>query len=115
MKEKTKIAPSVDAYIAQAPAPVQARLKKLRQTIRALAPEAEESISYGMPAYKLHGRPLVYFAAFERHIGFYPIPSGIRQFEPLAHRQLLGVSKTCRRRLAVFHRLAQFAFFGGGE
>ena len=55
-------------------------MKKLRQTIRKAAPEAEEVISYQMPAYKLQGM-LVYFAAYKNHIGFYPTGSGIFAFK----------------------------------
>jgi len=71
---------SVAEYISQFPAGTQKRLKQLRATIRKAAPKAEESISYGMPAYKLHGA-LVYFAGHQNHIGFYPVPSGIKAFE----------------------------------
>lgn len=49
-------------------------LEEMREAIRSAAPEAEESISYGMPTFKIAGRPLVYFAAWKRHIGFYPVP-----------------------------------------
>ncbi len=71
---------SVEEYVARYPKDVQDILKKIRQVIKEAAPEAEETISYGMPAYKLNG-PLVYFAAFKNHIGFYAIPSGISAFE----------------------------------
>jgi uncharacterized protein YdhG (YjbR/CyaY superfamily) len=61
--------------------PVQTRklLKELRAAIRKTAPEAEEVISYGMPAFKL-GKMLLYYAAFTAHIGFYPMPSAIKKF-----------------------------------
>lgn len=71
---------NIDEYIAGFPQDVQEILEKTRATIRAAAPEAKEKISYGMPAFTLHGN-LVYFAAFKSHIGFYPIPSGIEQFK----------------------------------
>ncbi len=71
---------SVDAYIAQFPEEVQARLQKIRATIRAAAPDAEEVISYGMPTFRQHGN-LVYFAAYKNHIGFYGTPSGHEAFE----------------------------------
>lgn len=51
------------------------------QIIRSAVPEAEESIAYGMPAYKLHGKPLVYFAGYENHIGFYATPNGHEAFK----------------------------------
>jgi len=69
-------AKNVDEYIAVFPTKVQRLLKQLRKKIKAAAPEAEETISYGMPAYKYMGRPLVYFAGFENHIGFYATPTG---------------------------------------
>ncbi len=71
---------NVDHYISDFPVEVQAILKQIRGTIKQVAPEAVESIAYGMPAYKTNGRPLVYFAAFKNHIGFYATPSGHRQF-----------------------------------
>lgn len=76
-----KAAPaSVDAYIEQFPPEVQAMLQKLRSTIKAAAPKAEEMISYMMPAYKYHG-VLVYFGGYKNHIGFYPTGSGIEAFK----------------------------------
>jgi len=65
----------VDAYIALFPQKIQRLLKQLRKTIKSAAPDAEELISYQMPAYKYLGRPLVYFAGYENHIGFYATPS----------------------------------------
>ncbi len=76
-----KTAPAnVDAYIKQFPPEVQAMLQKLRATIKAAAPKAEELISYMMPAYKYHG-VLVYFGGYKNHIGFYPTGSGIEAFK----------------------------------
>lgn len=77
---KKNIATDVDSYISGYPPPVQKMLKQLRAAIRKAAPKAEESISYMMPAYKLHG-PLVYFGAYEKHIGFYPTGSGVAAFQ----------------------------------
>jgi len=71
---------SVDEYIAGFPGPIQNLLNTLRATIIKAAPEAEEVISYSMPAYKQNGI-LVYFAAFKNHIGFYPTASGIEAFK----------------------------------
>lgn len=79
MKTKTALAPEVDAYIAAFPKDTQLRLKKIRAVIRKAAPEAEEGIGYGMPAYTFHG-PLVYFAGYDRHIGFYPGAALITHF-----------------------------------
>lgn len=71
---------SIDEYIATFPREVQTILQELRATIKAAAPEAEETISYQMPTFALHGN-LVHFAAWKTHIGLYPAPSGIRAFE----------------------------------
>ncbi|MGI0029855.1 MAG: iron chaperone [Nitrososphaera sp.] len=71
----------MDEYIKTFPKDVQGILEKMRQTIRKVAPEATEAISYQMPTFKLNGKNLVHFAAFKNHIGFYPIPSGIEAFK----------------------------------
>jgi uncharacterized protein YdhG (YjbR/CyaY superfamily) len=71
---------SIDAYIATFPDEIQTILQKLRQTIQDAAPDAAEAISYQMPTFKLHGN-LVHFAAFKKHIGLYPTPSGVDAFE----------------------------------
>ena len=70
----------VDDYIASYPGPIRKKLLQMRDIIRTLAPDAEEKISYRLPAYFLSG-PLVYFGAFSKHIGFYPTSSGIAAFE----------------------------------
>lgn len=72
---------NVDAYIASFPKETQQLLKQVRAAIKEVAPKAEELISYAMPAYKLNGRPLVYFAGYEHHIGFYPTAAGIESFK----------------------------------
>ena len=71
---------TIDEYIAAFPEDVQAQLQALRATIRAAAPEAEERISYAMPAFAQNGI-LVYFAAAKKHIGLYPTASGIAAFQ----------------------------------
>ena len=72
---------NVDEYIASFSKDIQSLLQEVRMTIRKAAPEALEMISYGIPAFKFQGKPLVYFAAFKNHIGFYPTPTGIDEFE----------------------------------
>lgn len=72
---------TIDQYIASYPKPVQATLTKIRQTIKKLVPDAEEKISYGMPTFKLAGKNLVHFAAYDKHYGFYPTPSAIEAFQ----------------------------------
>ncbi len=70
----------IDEYIAGFPEDIQNNLEQIRSEIKKVAPEAEESIGYGMPAYKINGKALVYFAAFKNHIGFYATPTGHAEF-----------------------------------
>ena len=77
---KTAQAASIDEYIDGFPKEVQDILGKLRATIRKAAPEAKETINYAIPTFTLEGN-LVHFAAFKKHIGFYPAPSGIETFK----------------------------------
>ena len=65
---------SVDDYIASFPPEVQAELQAARRTIRAAAPDAEESISYAIPTFSLAGRPVVYLSGWKKHISIYPVP-----------------------------------------
>lgn len=79
MKPATSQPASIDEYIAGFPPEIAARLAAMRATVREHAPEAEERISYRMPTFWLRGN-LVHFAAFARHIGFYPTPAGLAPF-----------------------------------
>jgi len=79
MDEKTTRPASIDEYIDKFPQEVQAILKKVRAVIHESAPEAEEKISYGMPAFFLNGG-LVWFAAYKKFIGFYPTTAGMEAF-----------------------------------
>ena len=72
---------TIDEYIARFPAETQKVLAELRALIKAAAPAATESISYAIPTFDLNGRHLVHFAGYARHIGFYPIPSGMEAFK----------------------------------
>jgi len=81
METSRKRFKTIDEYIETFPEDVQSILEKIRQTIRKAAPDAEEAISYQIPTFKLNGRNLVHFAAWEKHISFYPIPSGTESFE----------------------------------
>lgn len=71
---------AVDAYIDGYPPEVQSRLRKMRETIARLAPTATETISYGIPTFKLHGN-LVHYAGYANHVGFYPGGAGIAAFQ----------------------------------
>jgi uncharacterized protein YdhG (YjbR/CyaY superfamily) len=75
-----KAAADIDEYIAGFPTEVQKRLQRIRKTIRKAAPDAEEVISYRMPAFKLN-RVLVYFAGYQNHISLYPAPRGAKEFK----------------------------------
>ena len=71
----------IEIYIQRFPDNVQEVLKSIRKLIIENAPDAEELIAYGMPAYKTNKKPLVYFAAFKNHIGLYATPSGHKEFQ----------------------------------
>lgn len=73
-------ATTIDEYIAEFPPGIRKMLQELRALIRATAPEATEKISYAIPTFFLK-KNLVHFAAFEKHIGFYPGPTGIEAFK----------------------------------
>lgn len=79
MKEKISYT-SIDEYISAFSPEIQEILQKLREVIKKSAPDAKEKISYAMPTFEQHGN-LVHFAAFKNHIGFYPAPDGINQFQ----------------------------------
>jgi uncharacterized protein YdhG (YjbR/CyaY superfamily) len=81
MEKSVKKINTVEEYIALSPKEMQANLKKLRRVIREAAPEAQEIISYNMPAYKIYGRILLYFAAHKEHIGLYAMPSANIEFK----------------------------------
>lgn len=70
----------IDTFIAQFPKATQALMNKVRATIKKAAPDATESIKYGIPTFELHGN-LVHFSAYEHHIGFYPGADGIASFQ----------------------------------
>ncbi len=72
---------SVDEYISIFPEDIRRILEKIRAIIKEKAPEATEGMAYGMPSYKTNGKPLIYFAAYERHIGFYATPAGHSEFK----------------------------------
>ena len=71
---------TIDEYIAGFPQDIQEILEKVRVTIRKAAPDAQEAIKYQMPTFTLKGN-LVHFGAFKKHIGFYPVPTGIEKFK----------------------------------
>jgi uncharacterized protein YdhG (YjbR/CyaY superfamily) len=70
---------TIDEYIAMQSEKNALILEKIRQMIKTIAPKAEETISYGIPTFKLYGN-LIHFAAYKNHIGFYPGASGVENF-----------------------------------
>lgn len=80
MKAAAAAPATIDAYLAQVPPRTRRLLQALRKTIRAAAPQATEKISYRMPTFYLEGN-LVHFAAFDRHVGFYPGAAGVAEFQ----------------------------------
>ena len=72
----------IDTYIADFPAETADRMMQLLCLIKEIAPEAEEVISYNMPAFKWRKKILVYFAGYKSHIGFYPMPDTLKHFAP---------------------------------
>ncbi len=80
MKTNNSGPDGIDGYISGFPKDIQIILQKIRAVIRKAAPEAEETINYGIPTFTLEGN-LVHFAAYKNHIGFYPAPSGIKAFQ----------------------------------
>lgn len=72
---------TVDDYLIAFSDGIKEKLMTIRKIIKENAPEAIEEISYGMPAYKTHKKPLVYFAGYNKHIGFYATPTGHKEFD----------------------------------
>lgn len=83
-------ATTIDEYLAEFPAQVRARLERVREIAREVAPDAVETISYAIPTFDLNGHHLVHFAGFAKHIGLYPTPSGMEAFEDELSRYKRG-------------------------
>ena len=76
-----KLFTTIDEYITTYPADIQAILEKVRQAIQKAAPEAAETMSYGIPTFNLNGKHLVFFAGWKQHISLYPTPTGDEAFQ----------------------------------
>jgi uncharacterized protein YdhG (YjbR/CyaY superfamily) len=90
MKTKKATFNSIDEYIETFPEDIQKILKELRETIKAAAPEASETISYGIPTFTLNGKYLIYFAGWKNHISIYPIPTGSEAFNKQISKYVEG-------------------------
>ena len=86
---KNKIS-SIDEYIDTFPEDIQKILKQVRRTIKTVAPEAGEKISYGIPTFTLNGKYLIYFAGWKNHISIYPIPIGDEAFNKEISQYVAG-------------------------
>ncbi|MFN3529714.1 MAG: iron chaperone [Bacteroidia bacterium] len=84
--------PEVDAHIAAFSADIQARMQQIRALVASIAPEVEERLAYRMPAYRLHGKVLLYFDAYHHHLGLYALPNTHASFadELKAYKQGKG-------------------------
>lgn len=81
MKTNPAVPKNIAEYIAGFPNEVQELLEKIRKTVRTVAPDAEERISYQIPSFRFRGENLVHFAAYKNHIGLYPAPRGVAEFK----------------------------------
>jgi len=90
-------AASVRAYLAARPPPVRARLRQIRAIVRATAPSAVEHFSYGVPAFRLDGQALVWYAAFKQHTSIYPVTPALLR----AHRIDVSGYQTSKGTLRV--------------
>jgi uncharacterized protein YdhG (YjbR/CyaY superfamily) len=81
---------SIDQYIGTFPEEVQNILEEIRTTIKAIAPDAKEKISYQIPCFELNGRNLIHFAGWNRHISMYPVPTGDEAFEKKIAKYVAG-------------------------
>ena len=72
---------TIDEYVAEFPPRTREALEQVRALVKDTAPEATETISYAIPTFDLKGKHLVHFAGYARHIGFYPVPSGMEAFK----------------------------------
>lgn len=108
---------TVEAYIGTFPSDVQSKLQRVRETILKNAPNAAESIAYGMPAYKLNKKPLVYFGGFAKHIGFYATPTGHQKFakELSKYKQGKGSVQFPLNEELPIELIADIVKFGVGE
>jgi uncharacterized protein YdhG (YjbR/CyaY superfamily) len=80
----------IDKYIKTFPKDVQSILQKVRKTICEIIPNAKETISYGIPTFKLNDKYIIYFAGWKRHISLYPISEGTKEFNKKMSKYIAG-------------------------
>lgn len=93
MNTNTPTPTNIDEYIATAPSEQQGRLNEMRAFVKKVLPEVTETIAYQMPTFDLAGKHLIYFAGYKNHLGFYPFPSGISEFQVEAEKLGYETSK----------------------
>ena len=76
-----KLFTTIDEYISTFPSDTQTILEKVRQAIHKAVPEATEAISYGLPAFNLNSKHLVFFAGWKQYVSLYPLPAGDAAFQ----------------------------------
>ena len=81
---------SMDEYIASFPQETQKVLEDIRATVKAVAPDAKEKISYQIPTFELNGRNLIHFAGWKKHVSLYPVPAGDEAFEKKISKYVAG-------------------------
>jgi len=90
MKDDKIVFTSIDQYIASFPDDVQKILEDIRATVKAVAPDAKEKISYQIPTFELNGRNFISFAGWKKHVSLYPIPTGDEAFEKKIAKYVAG-------------------------
>ena len=104
---------TIDEYIKQFPANVQAILQQIKTTVQQAAPDATEAVKYGIPTFILHQKNLVHFGAFKNHIGFYPTPVGIEEFkeELMPYKTAKGSVQFPLKEPIPFHLISKIVLF----
>lgn len=99
----TSAAPTIDAYLQSFPEETRAILENVRQAIHRAAPDAGETMSYGIPTFDRHGKHLVFFAGWKHHIALYPLPAG----DAALQRDMAPYRKTDKAKSALHLPLGQ--------
>lgn len=88
---------TTDQYIKSVPKEFIPKIKEMRVLVNKLIPKGEESIKYGMPTIELNGKNFIHYASMKGHLGFYPTPSGVKNFESELNKKGVSFSKGCIR------------------
>ena len=88
---------NINEYIKDVPIDFLPKVREMRSIVKKLVPKGEEVIRYGMPTIQLNGKNFIHFASMKGHLGFYPTPSGVKNFESELNRRGISFSKGCIR------------------